>query len=32
MQFLNKNRIRPKQVEDLILMMARRRSDTAAVA
>jgi len=31
-QFLNKNRIRPKQVEDLILMMARRRSDTAAVA
>lgn len=31
-QFLNKDSIRPKQVEDLILMMVRRRPETAAVA
>ncbi len=31
-QFLNKSRVRPKQVEDLVLMMVRRRPDTAAVA
>ena len=31
-QFLSKDRIRPKQVEDLILMMVRRRPETAAVA
>ena len=31
-QVLNKARTRPKQVEDLILMMVRRRPDTAAVA
>jgi CheY-like chemotaxis protein len=31
-QFLDKTRVRPKQVEDLVLMMVRRRPDTAAVA